>query len=234
MNRENRPPRGWSRYKAARAGIPIRNARNTMDGLLMLKSLDDRCASLVWFDPQYRGVLDHLAFGNEGARQKRRAELKQMSDATISAFVREIARVLAWSGHLMMWCDKHTLGAARHLHHLEETPQLAVVDLMTWDTKRFGMGKRTRSVAEFCIVIQKPPLRAKGIWTDRAMRDIFSELSDRTAHPHAKPRVQIERIIRAVTKPGDLVVDPCAGSYVVLDACAAAGRQFLGCDIAES
>ena len=67
MNRENRPPRGWSRYKAARAGIPIRNARNTMDGLLMLKSLDDRCASLVWFDPQYRGVLDHLAFGNEGA-----------------------------------------------------------------------------------------------------------------------------------------------------------------------
>jgi len=227
-----RPARGFARFKAARSGIPIRNARNRMDGLAMLRSLEDRCAALVFFDPQYRGVLDHLAFGNEGARQKKRADLPQMSDDVISAFITQIARVMAWSGHLMMWCDKHTLGSARHVHHLDATPQLAVVDLMTWDTQRFGMGKRLRSVAEFCIVIQKPPLRAKGIWVDRAMRDVFSEKSDRTDHPHTKPRAQIERIIKAVTKPGDLVVDPCAGSYVVLDACQATGRQFLGCDTA--
>jgi DNA modification methylase len=41
----------------------------------------------------------------------------------------------------------------------------------------------------------------------------------------------IERLIRATTKAGDLVVDPCAGSYVVLEACRVSGRQFVGCDL---
>jgi hypothetical protein len=33
------------------------------------------CAPLVFFDPQYRGVLDMLKYGNEGARQKGRFNL---------------------------------------------------------------------------------------------------------------------------------------------------------------
>jgi|GraSoiStandDraft_41_1057321.scaffolds.fasta_scaffold2636834_2 hypothetical protein len=37
----------------------------------------------------------------------------------------------------------------------------------------------------------------------------------------------------AVTKPGDLVVDPAAGGFVVLCAPMALGRVFLGCDIAH-
>jgi DNA modification methylase len=42
----------------------------------------------------------------------------------------------------------------------------------------------------------------------------------------------INRLIGAVTLPGDLVVDPCAGSFVVLQECRRLGRKFVGCDIA--
>jgi DNA modification methylase len=40
-------------------------------------------------------------------------------------------------------------------------------------------------------------------------------------------------LIGAVTKPGDLVVDPAAGGFIVLRAPMAVGRVFIGCDIAH-
>jgi hypothetical protein len=39
-------------------------------------------------------------------------------------------------------------------------------------------------------------------------------------------------LIGAVTKPADLVVDPAAGSFVVMDAAKKLGRDFVGCDLA--
>jgi hypothetical protein len=39
-------------------------------------------------------------------------------------------------------------------------------------------------------------------------------------------------LIGAVTLPGDLVVDPAAGSFTVMHAAHALGREFIGCDIA--
>ena len=42
------------------------------DALALLRSLPDGCTSLVFFDPQYRGVLGHLQYGNEGSRQRGR------------------------------------------------------------------------------------------------------------------------------------------------------------------
>jgi site-specific DNA-methyltransferase (adenine-specific) len=39
------------------------------------------------------------------------------------------------------------------------------------------------------------------------------------------------RLIGALTNMGDIVIDPAAGSYSVLEACRRTNRQFLGCDI---
>src|SRR3954452_10048855 len=47
-----------------------------------------------------RGVLDRLAYGNEGARQRKRAALPQMDEHQIAAFVAAIAGRLLPSGHL--------------------------------------------------------------------------------------------------------------------------------------
>ena len=44
----------------------------------------------------------------------------------------------------------------------------------------------------------------------------MAEKVDRKIHPHAKPVDLIARLIGAVTKPGDLVVDPAAGGFIVM------------------
>lgn len=205
-----------------------RNRRNQGDGLDLLASLDAGSIPLVIFDPQYRGVLDKQKYGNEGERQKHRVKVQNMPDETISAFIRDIDRVLKPSGHLFLWMDKFHLVQASALRWSEGT-DLDVVDLLIWDKQRIGMGYRTRSQAEFLVILQKKPLRAKGIWTDRSIPNVIAEKAPRSGH--CKP-IEIQKsLIKAVTDPGDLVVDPAAGSYSVMAACEHAGRNFLGCDL---
>jgi site-specific DNA-methyltransferase (adenine-specific) len=82
------------------------------------------------------------------------------------------------------------------------------------------------------LVLQKAPLRAKGVWLVHDIPDVWDEkLAVRFAH--AKPVGLQARLIEALTNPGDIVVDPAAGSYSVLDACRRTKREFLGCDIEE-
>ena len=222
--------------RAAQAGsllLPAkRNARQRMNGYDLLKSVRDGGAKLVFCDPQYRAVLDKMAYGNEGARQKGRASLPQMPEAQIGRFLRQIERILAPSGHLVLWTDKFAIGTGWHVSVLRHLQELQLVDLICWNKLRPGMGRRARCVSEYAVIVQKNPIRAKGIWTDRAIWDCWPEMADRGRHPHAKPHLLMERLIRATTKRGDLVVDPCAGGYGVLAACELSGREFLGCDLA--
>lgn len=213
-----------------RLAVP-RNVRNVMGGIGLLRSIAAREAAVVFLDPQYRGVLDEMAYGNEGGRQVERSRLPQMTDDQIRGFVEEAERVLRPSGHMFLWVDKFTIGSGRHLRYLMRTPLLRVVDVIHWNKTRPGMGRRARCASEYLIVLQKAPQRAKDVWTDHRLSDAWTEQADRSRHPHAKPHVLTERLIRAVTKRGDMVVDPCAGSYVVLEACIASGRNFLGCDL---
>jgi len=50
-------------------------------------------------------------------------------------------------------------------------------------------------------------------------------------HPHQKPKELIKVLITATTNPGDLIVDPCTGSFVVLEICRELRREFIGCDL---
>jgi hypothetical protein len=78
------------------------NSKLKMDGLTLLKSLENSSVSIVFFDPQYRGILDKMNYGNEGERQIERSKLVQMNEKKIISFVREINRVLKPSSHLFL------------------------------------------------------------------------------------------------------------------------------------
>jgi len=199
------------------------------DALQLLRGLTSGCTPLVFFDPQYRGVLDKLKFGNEGARQKGRAQLPAMTESYIDDVCREVARILVPSGYLLRWTD-----TTFHLcegDHLRIADNLKCVDLLAWDNLRIGMGKRTRRRGDYLLILQKPPIVAK-TWRDHGIPSRWAEKVDRKTHPHAKPAGLIARLIGAVTSPGDLVVDPAAGSFVVKRVALAMGRDFIGCDIA--
>ena len=211
--------------------LPL-NQRNRYDGLQLLAEMAAESAPLCIFDPQYRGILDKMQYGNEGvSRGRRRSGLPQMKEDTIAAFIEGIGRVLTPSGHLLLWIDKFHLCTGIHLRPELEQSGLEVVDLVTWNKGRMGMGYRTRRFGEHLLIIQKRPKRAKGVWQRHNIPDVWTESVPQQAGVHPKPVKLQAALIEAVTDPGDVVLDPAAGSYSVLTAARQVGREFLGCDI---
>jgi site-specific DNA-methyltransferase (adenine-specific) len=157
-----------------------------------------------------------------------------MGEKTIISFVREINRVLKPSGHLFLWTDKFHLceGITAWLKKTD----LAIVDMIVWNKGRIGMGYRTRRSSEYLLILQKTPIKSKGIWKIKNVPDVWTEKIDNKTkkHPHQKPLELQKILIEAVSSPNDIILDPAAGSYSILEACLLSQRTFLGCDIAEN
>lgn len=168
------------------------------------------------------------AYGNEGVRQKGRALLPAMTSDYVDACCREATRVVRPSGYLLQWVDTFRLCEA---YHLRIADVLKCVDLIAWDNKGIGNGYRSRR-GDYLLVLQKSPIAAKSTWCDHSIPNRWPEKVDRKLHPHIKPIGLIRKLIGAVTRPGDLVVDPAAGSFVVMHAAHKLGRDFVGCDLA--
>lgn len=205
------------------------NFKNKTDGLKLLKDIKSNCIKLAFFDPQYRGILDKLQYGNEGiSRGKARHDLPQMPEEVIINFISELNRVISKSGHLFLWVDKFHL--CQGVLDWFENTELNLVDMIVWDKDRIGMGYRSRRKSEYLIILQKSPVRVKGIWKDHSIPDVWTEKTEKV-HPHSKPIELQKRLIEAVTDKSDFVLDPASGGYSVLEACKLSERNFIGGDL---
>lgn len=207
------------------------NYKNICEGRKLLQEIKDESLKVIFFDPQYRGILDKLAYGNEGeGRGKGRSDREQMTEEDIQEFLREIIRCLKPSGYLFLWIDKFHLveGVQSWFQDYEDIMQN--VDLIVWDKQKLGMGYRTRRISEYCLVIQKQPVKAKETWVLHDIPDVWSETAYRN-HPHAKPIELQKQLIMATTDEGDYVCDPASGGYSVFNACQETMRNFIGGDI---
>ena len=97
------------------------------DALTLLRALPNGCTPLVFFDPQHRSTLNRLRYGNEGARQRERCALPQMSDDYIDECCRQTARVLQPSGYLFLWVDTFRLCQGDHLRIKDVLPCVAAI-----------------------------------------------------------------------------------------------------------
>jgi len=209
------------------------NVKNIADGLDLMSNIKDDVVSTAFFDPQYRGILDKMKYGNEGVERGRaRSELTQMNDDTIKKFISELNRIIKPSGHLFLWVDKFHL-CTGVFHWFEET-EFNLVDLIVWDKEKIGMGYRTRRKSEYLMVFQKKPVKAKQCWTLHNIPDVWNEKVVKI-HPHSKPIELQKQLVLATTKEGDLICDPAAGGYSVLEAVMQTeNRFFIGSDIYDN
>lgn len=75
---------------------------------------------------------------------------------------------------------------------------------------------------------QKGPLIGN-VWTD--IRPLSHASKEKTGYPTQKPLALLERIIKASSNPGDLVLDPFCGCATALVAADRLGRQWAGIDL---
>ena len=208
-----------------KAGECLLNTKQQGEALELLSNLENNSVSLVFFDPQYEPVKNVLSVNYP---------LYSQSDYQILRILEQIERVLKPSAFCLLWVNKTLLGNDRVPLWLLKTPSLKIVDCLVWHKKNYlGLGNWLRSNAEFCFLIQKRPQKGK-LFKNRNFGNVWEEsvvkVSERK-HPHQKPKQLIKTLIEATTNERDLVVDPCAGSFIVLEVCQELNWEFLGCDL---
>jgi DNA modification methylase len=80
---------------------------------------------------------------------------------------------------------------------------------------------------------EKPVLEATTLW-DYPKQSYGKKLKGNNKYPGVTPAFIIWNLIQRYTQPGDLVVDPMAGSGTTIDVCKEEGRQVIGYDIAPA
>lgn len=217
----------------SKENISLMNKRNKMEAIKLLNLIDNETIRVSFFDPQYRGILDKMNYGNEETgKGNRRASLEQMPEEIIKSIIIEINLKLKKSGYLFLWVDKFHL--CQGIHEWILNTDLQIVDLITWDKDVFGLGYRTRRQSEYIIVLQKIPILAKKTWFIHNIPDVWKEKVPRgkkAEHPHMKPIELQKQLIKATTIKGDIVLDPCSGSFSVMKACKEINIDFIGGDL---
>jgi len=106
---------------------------------------------------------------------------------------------------------------------------LAASTLATWGTKKQRAqvdttGRRTRSTS---TTEESAGVPMGDVWDIGVIAPVAKE---RTGYPTQKPEALLCRIISALSNPGELVLDPYAGSGTTLAVAARLGRRFIGMD----
>ena len=161
----------------------------------------------------------------------------------------EMRRVLRETGSLYLHCDPT---ASHYLKMLLDSlfGHGQFVNEIVWTYGLGGSSKRAFSKKHDCILFysktkeytfDKPLVRAtsqrmkgemKGMldtWSD--IPSLNNQSKERTKYPTQKPLALLDRIIRASSNEGDMVLDPFCGSGTTLVAAARLGRQWAGIDL---
>jgi DNA modification methylase len=89
---------------------------------------------------------------------------------------------------------------------------------------------RGKSEIETIVEEEKPPLETTTLW-DYPKQSYGRKPKGNNKFQGVTPAFVIWNLIQRYTKPGDLVVDPMAGSGTTIDVCEEEGRRCIGYDI---
>ncbi len=100
---------------------------------------------------------------------------------------------------------------------------------VAWTRNRPGTGGLLRSAWDPILVASRGVPKA----VDRAaVRNVIeADYPTKRRHPYEKPAKVFEVLFPRICEPGDLVLDPFAGSCVTRSVCESLGFQWAGCDI---
>jgi len=198
------------------------------DAVEWLCSIATGSVDLVVTDPAYESLEKHRAIGTTTRLKHSKASSNDwfqiFPNSRFPELFREIHRVLRNNSHFYLFCDQETMFVAKPL---AEAAGFRFWKPLVWDKCKIGMGYHYRSRYELILFFEKGKRRLN----DLRVADVIAHPRIHRGYPAEKPTAVSETLIEQSSAPGELVVDPFAGSGSVGVAALLAGRSFLGCDI---
>lgn len=136
-------------------------------------------------------------------------------------------RLLRRDATAYVFCGPQHVGFLEHF--FLRYSKFKLRELICWNKGTPGFGHTFRRQYEFIAVLEKgqPTYRTHVIPTLLTARRASAK-----QHPHAKPVDLLEKLIAWSSDPGQIVLDPFAGSGSTGVAAANLGRRFIGIEIA--
>jgi DNA modification methylase len=190
------------------------------DALEWLADQPAGCAAAVIYDPPY-AVGSPVRGREDGAAGSVSGPLSFMW-RTMSAS----ARALRPGGIVIVFTDYRRMP---DMLYTGSTAGLRPAACVAWVRTRPGTGGLFRASWDPVLVL------ARGVpfAVDRAaIRNVIvADYPPKRRHPYEKPAEVYEHILRRVCRPGDLVLDPFAGSGTSREAAEKLGLNWRGCDV---
>ena len=217
----------WTANGVGRALQKIRNANDRQDALnKSVKVTDAKDAVRIYHCPFQE--LDRTANLELASAQLVCTDIPYGKDflPQLKDLAELAERLLVPGGLFMTYSGQYWLPEVMQAlgQHLTYRWMLASV----WD------GEGTLVHPRHAISKWKPVLvYSKGEWESRGRwPDVLNVCSrEKDYHDWQQPLEEAQRLISYFSQPGDLVVDPCGGSFTIGLACQNLGRRFVGCDI---
>jgi DNA modification methylase len=220
---------------------------NSLEAKNYRRLLREEQASMVFTDPPYNVPIDGHVCGSGKVKHREFAMASgEMTEADFIDFLKTVAvRLVEFSadGSMHFLCMDW-----RHLHELISACRGTYSEfknLCVWVKDNGGMGSLYRSQHELVAVfkagkgphINNVELGRHGryrtnVWKYPGINSFGKgRMSDLKAHPTVKPVAMVADAILDCSKPGDLVLDPFAGSGTIFLAAERAGRRGAGIEI---
>lgn len=213
------------------------------DCLALMREIPDGTVPMIWTDPPYGhanqdGDLASARVGVKGARQRGAEPIAQDRpedyEPLIRGFLDGASRILRPDSCCCCCCGGGGPSPtfARLSSWLDET--LSFFHAVVWDKSAAGngLGWRYRRNYEFVMVAHRKGGSLRWSEDSAAIPNIVRTPPVRErVHPNEKPVALIRQFLEVHTEPGDLVLDPFAGSGVTGEAAIQLGREFLGFEI---
>lgn len=204
------------------------------DCMRAMPRLPEGCASAVITDPPF-GIKMHT-FGAKRAPNAKLPRFRPIlnDDRPFIWWLREAWRVTREGGALICFCRADVQQTFRWAI---EAAGWIVRSQVIWDKLSHGVGDTAAQFGPRHEVIwfgtrgrgfKFPAGRPQSVLPFRRPPN-----ATRT-HPTEKPVDLMRHLVESVTRPGDLVLDPFAGSGSTGEACLRAGRRFWGCELDDS
>ena len=190
------------------------------DALDWLAGLSGEQATLAVFDPPY-AVGQPVRGREDGAAGSVFGPLSFMSRALALC-----GKALRPGGVCMIFADWRRMA---DLGYIASTVGLRPSTCIAWTRNRPGTGGLFRSAWDPILLVARGTADA----VDRAaIRNVVvADYPTKRRHPYEKPAEVFRHVFPRVCRPGDLVIDPFAGSGVTREVAAELGLEWRGCDI---
>ena len=199
-----------------------------------IDDFEDESFDAIITDPPYSALDHQMQTGSTRPRNLKKGWDFETNDIDEELFSKML-RVLKPRGHFFCFmpsCKHDTIDYIYSQVKLAEKAGFTFNSQWVWDKKVISLGYNGRPRHELILFFSKDKRK---MTNDRSIPDVlaFKRLmgKNQKIHQTEKPGDLIMKLVEFATDPGDIILDPFAGSFSLGLACQELGRHAIGIEL---